>query len=80
MKRLPKLTVYKADDGWRWNYRAPNGRVMADSGEAYRERGKCVRAAAQVLGMDAWDLRLLAADLPGTYSNAPMAVRIEGRP
>lgn len=49
MKRLPRLTVYRAKDGWRWNYRAANGRIMADSAEAYVERGKCVRAAAQVL-------------------------------
>lgn len=30
-----KLHVYKAKDGWRWKLEAPNGHIVADSGEAY---------------------------------------------
>lgn len=30
-----RVTVYKAKDGWRWRRRAPNGEIVAESGEAY---------------------------------------------
>lgn len=71
MKRLPRLTVYRAADGWRWNYRAANGRIMADSAEAYTERNKCLWAACQVFD--------LHPDLAreGVY---PLDVRLDGRP
>lgn len=38
--REPKVTIYHAKDGWRWRLRAANGRIVAESGEAYTERGK----------------------------------------
>lgn len=34
--------VYKAADGWRWRVKAPNGRIVADSAEAYQRRIDCV--------------------------------------
>jgi len=37
-----KVHVYKASDGWRWHLKARNGRIIADSGEAYTNRSKCV--------------------------------------
>lgn len=41
------ITVYEARDGWRWHMKAANGRIVADSGEAYStERG--ARAAQEV--------------------------------
>jgi uncharacterized protein YegP (UPF0339 family) len=37
--------VYKDDAGeWRWHLKAANGRVVADSGEGYRDRGGCIHA------------------------------------
>jgi uncharacterized protein YegP (UPF0339 family) len=33
-----KLTIYRADDGWRWRYTASNGRILADSGQGYSRR------------------------------------------
>jgi uncharacterized protein YegP (UPF0339 family) len=34
-----KVDIYCAGDGWRWHVRAKNGRIVAESGEAYtRER------------------------------------------
>lgn len=36
-----KLHVYKAADGWRWSLQARNGRIIADSGEAYSNRANC---------------------------------------
>lgn len=37
--------VYKDDAGeWRWHLKAANGRIVADSGEGYRDRGDCIHA------------------------------------
>jgi uncharacterized protein YegP (UPF0339 family) len=34
-----KWQVWQAKDGWRWRLKAANGRIVAESGEAYtRER------------------------------------------
>ena len=43
--RTAKIEVHR--DGrreWRWRLRAPNGRILADSGEGYRRR-RSVREA-----------------------------------
>jgi uncharacterized protein len=37
-----KVHVYRAVDGWRWQLKARNGRIIAESGEAYTNRSKCV--------------------------------------
>lgn len=39
------LTIYQAKDGWRWHMHAPNGRLTAESGEAYHSRSNAKRAA-----------------------------------
>ena len=37
--------VYKDNAGeWRWSLKAANGRVIADSGEGYRDRGDCIHS------------------------------------
>jgi uncharacterized protein YegP (UPF0339 family) len=37
--------VYKDNAGeWRWHLKAANGRVVANSGEGYRDRGNCIHA------------------------------------
>lgn len=37
--------VFKDTAGeWRWHLKATNGRVVADSGEGYRDRGDCIHA------------------------------------
>lgn len=28
---------------WRWHYKSSNGRVIADSGEGYRNKSDCLR-------------------------------------
>lgn len=43
-----KLTVYRATDGWRWRLRAANGRIVADSAEAYRRRRDAVAIAQRI--------------------------------
>jgi len=39
------IETYKAKDGYRWRARAENGRILADSGEAYTRFASVVRAA-----------------------------------
>lgn len=40
-------TVYKAKDGYRWRLKTRNGRIVAESGEAYTRRADAVRALAR---------------------------------
>ena len=49
MKRAYRISVYEAKDGWRWRMKAPNGRIVADSGEAYVRRSSAVRAADAIV-------------------------------
>lgn len=44
------IHVYRAKDGWRWRMVRPNGRLMAESGEAYTQAFRCEQAAAYVFG------------------------------
>ena len=45
---MQKLHVYRAADGWRWRLKARNGRIIADSGEAYKNRSRCVQSFVRV--------------------------------
>ena len=38
-QKRPSVVFRQAKDGWRWRIRAKNGRIVAESGEAYRRRG-----------------------------------------
>ncbi len=43
--------VYQDEAGeWRWNLRASNGRIIADSGEGYRHRHDCLHGIELVKG------------------------------
>lgn len=43
---VDKVHIYKDASGeWRWKYVRSNGRIMADSGEGYKNRVDCVEAA-----------------------------------
>lgn len=46
-ENAPGFSVYRARDGWRWRFVAPNARTMADSGEAYTRRRDAERALAR---------------------------------
>lgn len=52
--KAPKVILYqdKARE-WRWQYVSPNGRCMADSGEGYKRRATCLRAAVTLFGAEA---------------------------
>lgn len=47
---MSKFTIYKAKDGWRWRLKAANGRIIAESGEAYTRKADALRAKNQVIG------------------------------
>lgn len=48
--RKPTFTVYQDAAGqWRWRLQHKNGRIIADSGEAYTRRRDCLRAVDTVL-------------------------------
>ena len=49
--RRDKVVLYQASDGWRHRYVRTNGRTMADSGEAYRRRTDCEKAARHLWGL-----------------------------
>jgi uncharacterized protein YegP (UPF0339 family) len=42
--KQPRFEVYQSEDGWRWRFISSNGRIMADSGEAYASRSGAMRA------------------------------------
>lgn len=50
MKTKLKVEVYKSKDGWRWRIRHNNGRILADSGEAYARRTRMMRMFSRMLG------------------------------
>ena len=37
-KHRAGVTIYEAKDGWRWRARSSNGKIVAESGEAYKRR------------------------------------------
>jgi len=45
MKPSYEFRIYEAKDGWRWRLVAGNGRIVADSAEAYTTSGSAKRAA-----------------------------------
>jgi uncharacterized protein YegP (UPF0339 family) len=46
--KKPRFHVYQARDGWRWQLKAANGRVLA-SGEAHTRKADAERAIATVV-------------------------------
>ena len=48
-----KFHVYQdTKKGWRWRLKARNGRIIADSGEAYKSRAHALRMVAKMLTLD----------------------------
>lgn len=46
-----RLDIYQdRAKGWRWRLIAPNGRIIADSAEAYTRRSDALRGARRALG------------------------------
>jgi len=39
----PKFEVYQDKAGkWRWRFRASNSKIIADSGEGYKDKNDCL--------------------------------------
>lgn len=47
MKRA-RFVTYKAKDGYRWRLRAANGKIIAESGEAYVRRDGALAGVRRV--------------------------------
>jgi len=45
---MSRLVIYHARDGWRWRLVAKNGRIVAESGEAYEMLSNAKRAAGRL--------------------------------
>lgn len=41
---MARWEIWKAKDGWRWRLKAANGRIVAESGEAYTRKGDARKA------------------------------------
>ena len=45
-----KFEMYRdKKNEWRWTLFARNGRIIADSGESYKRRGKCRRIIERII-------------------------------
>ena len=43
------FNMYRDDKGeWRWQFKASNGKIMADSGEGYKTKRSCKAAIIDV--------------------------------
>jgi uncharacterized protein YegP (UPF0339 family) len=49
MNRRYIITVYKAKDGHRWRITAHNGKIVAESGEAYERPSGAKKSVKQLL-------------------------------
>jgi hypothetical protein len=43
-----RVTVYRAQDGWRWQGIADTGEIVSDSAEAYEDKFHAIEAAKQI--------------------------------
>lgn len=49
--RMRRITVWESGDGHRWRLTAPNGNVIAESGESYPTNALAVKAARSLLDL-----------------------------
>ena len=55
--------IYRAGDGWRWRAVRANGRIMADSGEAYTRKAGARRAVWRfIAAVDRENIRVAYED------------------
>lgn len=67
--------TYKAKDGYRWRVRAKNGRIIAESGEAYVSASNARRAFDRLLELIGDEP--LCGDLPeSTLGSAAQSNRV----
>lgn len=61
--RVDKVEIFLDNAGeWRWRYVRSNGRMMADSGEGYKNKGDAVAAAEFLFKSPKLDLTFTFAE------------------
>jgi len=75
-----KIEVYKDDAGeWRWRVRSGNGRIVAESGEGYKERRKALRPLYELLELpEPRRMNGFYQALTGAYGVCKVTVRLGG--
>jgi uncharacterized protein YegP (UPF0339 family) len=63
---------------WRWNLKASNGRILADSGEGYLRKSVAVAAAKAFLGYSLLKAKLIVDDSEVKPSNRPTGFKTTG--
>lgn len=48
-KMPPRIELYRAVDGWRWRLMSLNGKIVAESGEAYCHRHNALRGVHRAM-------------------------------
>jgi uncharacterized protein YegP (UPF0339 family) len=48
VKMASTINIYKAKDGFRWNWKAGNGEKISDSGESYKTHAGAMNAAGRI--------------------------------
>jgi uncharacterized protein YegP (UPF0339 family) len=49
--RTRRIEIYEATDGHRWRLTAPNGNIIADSGDSYPTNALAVKAARSLFDL-----------------------------
>lgn len=44
----PSASIFEEKREWRWRVKASNGRILADSGESYERKGRCIQMAEKL--------------------------------
>lgn len=57
-----KIKPYKAKDGWRWRARTKNGKIIAESGEAYSSKAGAFDAANRLVALIQFKVTVVVAD------------------
>jgi len=58
-ERCMTIQVYRSGKQWRWRMKADNGRKIGCSGEAYKNKGHCVRMAEKIIQTSKWEWAFL---------------------
>ena len=48
--------IYKGKDGYRWRLKSSNGKILAESGEAYSRKKRLFHAVDRIIDGGAWQV------------------------
>lgn len=76
--RQPRIDLYKDSAGkWRWRYVANNGRILADSGQGYRNKSGAIHCLESVTGGTYRDTFTYGPELDRTPHGQLIEVRVQ---